>query len=406
MATVLKRANEQSATAWRGFAPGTWQSRVNVREFIQRNYMPYEGDGKFLQGATERTRGLWQKLQPLLAQERDKGILDVSQVPSAILAHAPGYIDKDHEIIVGLQTDAPLKRAIMPFGGWRVVAASLEGVRLQAGRSRSARSSPNIARRTTTACSTPTRPTSAPAALVGHHHRPAGRLRPRPHHRRLSPRRALRRRLPDRRQAAREARARRSRMSTEDMIRLREELAEQIRALKELKEMAARYGYDISGPATNAREAVQWTYFGYLAAIKEQNGAAMSLGPHVDLPRHLLRARPARGHADRGAGAGDHRRLRDQAADRALPAHARIQRSCSRATRPGSPSASAAWARTAARWSPRRSFRMLHTLYNLGPAPEPNLTVFWSPRLPDGFKRFCDQGLDRHQRRSSTRTTT
>ena len=115
---------------------GAWQSRVNVREFIQRNYTPYEGDGAFLQGATARTRGLWETLQPLLAKEREKGILDVSQIPSGILAHGPGYIDKEHEIIVGLQTDAPLKRAIMPFGGWRVVAASLETLRLQARPSR------------------------------------------------------------------------------------------------------------------------------------------------------------------------------------------------------------------------------------------------------------------------------
>ena len=126
MATNLKHAREQSEIAWCGFAPGTWQSRVNVREFIQRNYTPYDGDGKFLQGPTERTRGIWEALQPLLAKEREKGVLDVSQVPSGILAHAPGYIDKEREIIVGLQTDAPLKRAIMPFGGWRVVAASLE----------------------------------------------------------------------------------------------------------------------------------------------------------------------------------------------------------------------------------------------------------------------------------------
>ena len=126
MATNPNLASEQREVAWRGFTPGSWQSRGNVREFIQRNYTPYEGDGAFLQGATERTKGIWKTLQPLLAKEREKGILDVSQVPSGILAHAPGYIDKDREIIVGLQTDAPLKRAIMPFGGWRVVAASLE----------------------------------------------------------------------------------------------------------------------------------------------------------------------------------------------------------------------------------------------------------------------------------------
>src|SRR6266513_2348698 len=126
MVANLNLVREQQEHAWRGFAPGMWESRVNVREFIQRNYTPYEGDGAFLAGPTERTTGMWKKLQPLLAQEREKGILDVSQVPSGILAHAPGYIDKEREVIVGLQTDAPLKRAIMPFGGWRVVAASLE----------------------------------------------------------------------------------------------------------------------------------------------------------------------------------------------------------------------------------------------------------------------------------------
>ena len=126
MATTANLASEQSATAWRGFAPGNWTEQVDVRDFIQRNYTPYEGDGAFLAGPTERTTGMWRTLRPLLDEEREKGILDVSQVPSSILAHAPGYIDKDNEIIVGLQTDAPLKRAIMPFGGWRVVAASLE----------------------------------------------------------------------------------------------------------------------------------------------------------------------------------------------------------------------------------------------------------------------------------------
>src|SRR5688500_1919233 len=126
MSAILKPASEKWDFAWRGFTPGSWQSRVNVREFIQRNYTPYEGDGTFLEGPTARTRGLWKTLQPLIAQEREKGILDVSQIPSSILAHEAGYIDKENEIIVGLQTDAPLKRAIMPFGGWRVVAASLE----------------------------------------------------------------------------------------------------------------------------------------------------------------------------------------------------------------------------------------------------------------------------------------
>ena len=206
MATVPKSNGERSESAWRGFSGGAWQTRVNVRDFIQRNYTPYEGDGAFLQGPTERTQGIWQKLQPLLAEEREKGILDVSQVPSSILAHAPGYIDKANEIIVGLQTDAPLKRAIMPFGGWRVVAASLEVLRLQAGRDgrRDLHQVPQDPQRRRIRCLHARDPQGA---LVGHRHRPAGRLRPRPHHRRLSPRRALRRGFPDRGQEAREARA-------------------------------------------------------------------------------------------------------------------------------------------------------------------------------------------------------
>ena len=126
MSTVLKPRRRKATSHGAASRPATGRAEVNVREFIQRNYTPYEGDGAFLQGPTERTRGMWKTLQPLLAKEREKGILDVSQVPSSILAHAPGYIDKENEIIVGLQTDAPLKRAIMPFGGWRVVAASLE----------------------------------------------------------------------------------------------------------------------------------------------------------------------------------------------------------------------------------------------------------------------------------------
>ena len=195
---------EVSSSPWRGFAPGTWQSRVNVREFIQRNYTPYEGDGKFLQGATERTQGLWQKLLPLLAQEREKGILDVSQVPSGILAHAPGYIDKEREIIVGLQTDAPLKRAIMPFGGWRVVAASLEayGYEPDPASRRDLHQVPQDAQRRRVR-RLHARHQESP--VLGRGHRPAGCVRPRAHHRRLPPGCALRRGLSHHRQGAREA---------------------------------------------------------------------------------------------------------------------------------------------------------------------------------------------------------
>jgi formate C-acetyltransferase len=276
MSARPKAAGDQREEAWRDFAPGTWQTRVNLRDFIQRNYTPYEGDGKFLQGATARTQGLWQKLQPLLAQEREKGILDVSQVPSGIMAHAAGYIDKDNEIIVGLQTDAPLKRAIMPFGGWRVVAASLESYGYKPDpalgeiftKYRKTHNdgvfdayTPEIRKARSSGIVTGLPDAYGRGRIVGDYRRVAlygvdfmiaDKLREKAE-------------LDDRH-------------STEEIIRLREELSEQIRSLQELKEMGALYGYDISGPARNAREAVQWTYFGYLAAIKQQNGAAMSAG--------------------------------------------------------------------------------------------------------------------------------
>src|SRR3989440_10835362 len=276
MAANLKYSSEQSEAAWRNFAPGSWQTRVNVREFIQRNYTPYEGDGAFLAGPTERTTGMWKKLQPLLAQEREKGILDVSQVPSGILAHAPGYIDKEREVIVGLQTDAPLKRAIMPFGGWRVVAASLEAYGYKPDDkvgeifTKYRRTHNDGVFDAYTADIRAARSSHVVTGLPDAYGR--GRI------------------IGDYRRVAlygidflvtdkeREKSELDDRHSTEDIIRLREELAEQIRSLHELKEMASRYGYDIAGPARNAREAVQWSYFGYLAAIKQQNGAAMSAG--------------------------------------------------------------------------------------------------------------------------------
>jgi len=386
MAASPALAKEKWEIAWRGLTPGLWQSGVNVRDFIQRNYTPYEGDGAFLQGATPRTRGMWETLQPLLAKEREKGVLDVSQVPSGILAHTPGYIDKEHEIIVGLQTDAPLKRAIMPFGGWRVVAASLEAygympdVRLAeiftkyrkthndgvfdayTSEIRKARSSGVI--------------TGLPDAygrgrIIGDYRRVAlygvDFL--------ISEKQREKADLDDRH-------------STEEVVRLREELAEQIRALKELKEMASRYGYDISGPASNAREAVQWTYFGYLAAIKQQNGAAMSAGRlstfwDIYFERDLREGTLTESQAQE---------IIDD-----LVIKWRIVRFLRAPEYNQLFSGDPVWVtevvggmgedgRTLVT---KTAFRMLHTLYNLGPAPEPNLTVFWSPRLPEGFKRYA-----------------
>ena len=386
MATIPKPASERWDVAWRGFAPGNWQSRVNVREFIQRNYTPYEGDAAFLQGASERTRGIWKTLQPLLAKEREKGILDVSQVPSGILAHTPGYIDKDREIIVGLQTDAPLKRAIMPFGGWRVVAASLEayGYKPDAAvgeiftKYRKTHNdgvfdayTPDIRKARSSAIVTGLPDAYGRGRIIGDYRRVA-----------LYGVDFL---LADK---AREKRELEDRHSSEDVIRLREELSEQIRSLKELKEMGSRYGFDISGPASNAREAVQWTYFGYLAAIKQQNGAAMSAGRlstfwDIYFERDLREGTLTESQAQE---------IIDD-----LVIKWRIVRFLRAPEYNQLFSGDPVWVTEVVGGQgedgrtlvTKTAFRMLHTLYNLGPAPEPNLTVFWSPRLPDGFKRFA-----------------
>ncbi|QNK02131.1 formate C-acetyltransferase [Dyella telluris] len=373
-------------SAWRSFAPGSWQERVNVREFIQRNYTPYEGDDSFLQGATERTRGMWQTLQPLLAEEREKGILDVSQVPSGILAHDAGYIDKNNEIIVGLQTDAPLKRAIMPFGGWRVVAASLESY----GRTpdpavgeiftkyRKTHNdgvfdayTPDIRKARSSGVVTGLPDAYGRGRIIGDYRRVA-----------LYGVDFL---IQDK---EREKSELDDRHSVEDVIRLREELAEQIRSLKELKVMASHYGYDISGPAANAKEAVQWTYFGYLAAIKQQNGAAMSAGrlsSFLDI------------YFERDLREGTLNESQAQEIVDDLVIKWRIVRFLRAPEYNQLFSGDPVWVTEVLGGNgedgrtlvTKTAFRMLNTLYNLGPAPEPNLTVFWSPRLPEGFKRFA-----------------
>jgi formate C-acetyltransferase len=386
MSASPKRESELSETAWRGFAPGLWQSRVNVREFIQRNYNPYEGDGKFLQGPTERTRGLWQTLQPLLAKEREKGVLDVSQVPSSILAHAPGYIDKEREIIVGLQTEAPLKRAIMPFGGWRVVADSLKAYGYEPDKKlgeiftkyRKTHNdgvfdayTPDIRKARSSGIVTGLPDAYGRGRIIGDYRRVAlygvDFL--------IADKQREKGELDDRH-------------STEEVIREREELAEQIRSLKELKEMASSYGYDISGPANTARETVQWTYFGYLAAIKQQNGAAMSAGRLATFWDIYF---------ERDLREGTLTEIQAQEIIDDLVIKWRLVRFLRAPAYNELFSGDPVWVTEALGGMgedgrtlvTKTAFRMLHTLNNLGPAPEPNLTVFWSPRLPDGFKRFA-----------------
>ncbi|CAD6517294.1 Formate acetyltransferase [Paraburkholderia hiiakae] len=372
--------------AWRGFTPGAWQTRVNVREFIQRNYTPFEGDATFLQGPTERTKGMWEKLVPMLAQEREKGILDVSQEPSGILAHGPGYIDKENELIVGLQTDAPLKRAIMPFGGWRVVEASLKSYGYEPDpklvdiftKYRKTHNdgvfdayTPEIRRARASHVVTGLPDAYGRGRIVGDYRRVA-----------LYGVDFL---IADKQRERQELD---ERHSSEDVIRLREELAEQIRSLNELKEMAKNYGYDITGPATNAREAVQWTYFAYLAAVKQQNGAAMSAG-------RLSTFWDIYFERDMREGTLDESQAQEIIDD--LVIKWRIVRFLRAPEYNQLFSGDPVWVteveggmgedgRTLVT---KTAFRVLNTLYNLGPAPEPNITVFWSPRLPDGFKRFA-----------------
>ncbi|MEG4071305.1 formate C-acetyltransferase [Microcoleus sp. Pol14C2] len=372
---------------WHGFTEGNWTKEVNVRDFIQKNYTPYEGNAEFLTAPTEKTQQLWKKVLELMKQEREKGVLDVdTKVPTSITAHAAGYIDRDLEQIVGLQTDRPLKRAIMPFGGIRVVKAGLEAYGYQLDRqteeiftkyrkthndgvfdayTRSMR----LARRSGIITGLPD--AYGRGRIIGDYRRVALY--------------GVDRLIDDKKtqQESLELEA-----MDEATIRLREELSEQIRALFELKEMAASYGFDIGRPAANAREAVQWVYFGYLGAVKEQNGAAMSLG-RVSTFLDIYFDR------DLQSGASSEQELQE------LIDHFVMKLRMVRFLRTpdynalfsGDPT----WVTEAIGGTSsdgrtlvtRNSFRFLHTLSNLGTAPEPNLTVLWSENLPENFKEFC-----------------
>ncbi len=372
---------------WKDFVSGKWTQEVNLRDFIQHNYSPYEGDGSFLATQTEVTDQLWEKVKDLMALEREKGILDTdTKVPSSIVAHAPGYIDRDLEKIVGLQTDKPLKRAIMPFGGIRVVKSSLEAYGYQLdeqtqeiftkyrkthndGVFDAYTSEMRLARHLGIITGLPD--AYGRGRIIGDYRRVAlygvDRL--------LEDKQAQLNSL--------EIDA-----IAEDIIRLREEISDQIKALKELKQMAASYGCDIGQPAANTKEAVQWTYFGYLGAVKEQNGAAMSLGrvsTFLDIycQRDLDNGDVTEGELQELI---DHfvmklrmvRFLRHPAYNELFSGDPTwVTESIGGMGEDG---------RTLVT---KNSFRFLNTLYNLGPAPEPNLTVLWSPKLPLGFKRFC-----------------
>lgn len=385
--TATVTAGDRVTEAWRGFAGTRWRTEIDVRDFIQTNLVPYQGDATFLSGPTDRTRAVWEKVSALFPEERRRGILDVDTVtPSAITSHAPGYIDRDRELVVGLQTDAPLKRAIMPNGGLRMVENGLKAYGYAVD--------PFVARVFGTYrkthndgvfdAYTPEMRAARRAGIITGLPDAYGRGRIIGDYRRVA--------LYGTNRLIEAKRAERAlldaRPSTPEVIRDREELAEQIRALGELMRMAGTYGCDVSRPAMTAHEAVQWLYLGYLAAVKEQNGAAMSLGrTSTFLDVYLQR--------DLADGLIDETRAQELIDDFVIKL--RIVRFLRTPEYDALFSGDPTWVteslggmgsdgRTLVT---RTSFRFLQTLYNLGPAPEPNLTVLWSPRLPTGFKEFC-----------------
>ncbi|APZ31036.1 Formate acetyltransferase 1 [Corynebacterium pseudotuberculosis] len=379
---------ETNVSAWEGFAAGPWQEDIDVRDFIQRNYTPYDDDASFLAGPTEKTLRVWDTLEKnYLSVERKKRVFDVdTDTPADIDAFPAGYISEDDNVIVGLQTDVPLKRAMMPFGGWRMVETAIKEAGKEANedikniftkyrkthneavfdiytpRIRAARSSHII--------------TGLPDAY--------GRGRIIGDYRRVALYGVDF--LIEEKNRAKDAVA--TENFSEHWARYREEHSEQIKALKKLKIMAAAYGFDISRPAKTAQEAVQWTYFAYLASVKSQDGAAMSIGRlsafldiyfERDLASGLITEEDAQEMID------------------ALVIKLRIVRFLRTIDYDQIFSGDPYWAT----WSDagfaedgrsmvtKTSFRLLQTLRNLGPAPEPNITIFWDPELPEGYKDFC-----------------
>ena len=374
--------------AWEGFVKGNWCDEIDVRDFIQLNYTPYEGDASFLAGPTEKTLRVWNTLEEkYLSEERKVRILDIdTDTPADIDAFKPGYICEDDNVIVGLQTDAPLKRAMMPNGGWRMVETAIHEAGkeynpevkkivtqyrkthndavfdIYTPRIRAARSSHII--------------TGLPDAygrgrIIGDYRRVA--LYGVDH--------LIAEKQKDKDRYANEP-------FSEHWARYREEHSEQIKALKKLKNLAQSYGYDISGPATNAHEAVQWTYFGYLASVKSQDGAAMSIGRLSGFFDCYFERDLKNGTLDESGA---------QEIIDALVIKLRITRFLRTIAYDQIFSGDPYWAT----WSDagfgddgrtlvtKTSFRLLQTLVNLGPAPEPNITIFWDENLPRGYKEFC-----------------
>ena len=373
--------------AWRGFKEGNWSKEVDVTDFIRRNYTEYQGDESFLEGPTEATTAMWKSLMEKFKVEREKGIYDAeTKIPSQIDAYGPGYINKDLEKIVGLQTDAPLKRAIFPNGGLRMVKNSLEafGYKLDPQTeeifSKYRKTHNDGVFSAYTDSIKKARHTGIITGLPDAYGR--GRI--------IGDYRRVALYGVDRLIEERETRFKECDPAemTEDKIRLREELFEQIKALKALKRMAEAYGYDISQPASTAQEAIQWTYFAYLAATKDQNGAAMSIGRtstflDIYIERDLQEGRITEKEAQEFM---DHfvmklrliRFLRTPEYDALFSGDpVWVTESIGGMGLDGRSLVT------------KNSFRVLHTLYNMGTSPEPNLTVLWSEQLPENWKKYC-----------------
>ena len=372
---------------WKGFNKGRWEKEIDVRNFIQLNYTPYEGTDEFLTEPTETTKKLWDKVLDLYNQEQaNNGVLDIdTKTISSIAAHEAGYIDKELEKIVGLQTDAPLKRAIMPFGGIRIVEKSCEayGRKIDEDVSKTFHGIRRTHNDGVFSVYTPDVRAARSSHLITGLPDGYGRGRIIGDYRRIAlygvdvlieeKNKALELLDKD---------------FDEDVIREREEIFDQIASLKELKVMAQKYGYDVSKPATNSKEAVQWLYFGYLAAIKEQNGAAMSLGrvtTFLDI------------YFERDLKEGTLTEEEVQEIMDHFVMKLRMVRFLRTPEYDALFSGDPAWVTEAIGGMgldgrtlvTKNSFRMLHTLTNLGPAPEPNMTILWAQNLPQGFKEYA-----------------
>ncbi len=391
----MAELNELQKVAWEGFAPGAWMESIDTRDFIQTNYTPYEGDEGFLQPATEATTKLWaQVMEGIKKENATHAPLDFDpDTPSTITSHAPGYIDKDLEKIVGLQTDAPLKRAIMPFGGIRMIKTSCETYGKPFNKEvekifteyRKTHNqgvfdvyTPDIRNCRKSAVLTGLPDAYGRGRIIGDYRRVA-----------LYGVDAL---MQDKFKQYNSYQAQlenpKDEKELEDVIRAREEINDQYNALKQLKQMAASYGCDISGPAKTAQEAMQATYFGYLAAVKSQNGAAMSYGRTAtfhdiyierDIKKGILTESQAQELVDHmimklrmvrflrtpeydSLFSGDPIWATESLGGMGLDGRTLVTKTC---------------------------FRYLHTLYNMGTSPEPNMTILWSEKLPEAWKKFC-----------------